>query len=733
MPFSNSKVAHSTATGGLSKTEEKTAQKYRKMKKMGLPEGAILHKMIADGIPAHIRDNVMAGEEAPQPTSRGTSAMGRVESNSMAGGSQSSLSSKEEKIAAQYRKMLRIKMPRAAVSHKMIADGVSQKIHDSVMNGDAPQASSSPPTSYSSGGATRSVSSLSTADEKIAASYRRLLRMKMPEAAVRHKMNADGVAQHIQDSVLRGEVANTSSSSFQPSSPGGTAGPVSSLSKRDEKVAAPYRKMMRMKMPEGAVRHKMNADGVHQHIQDSVLAREVPNEGSDGGADAPKRRPVNPMAAAINSSGGIGSLKKTPTNQSNGARPPSNPMAAMIASSAGSLKKTTVNERPAAASANPLLAAINASGGRSGLKKTPPKASNSSTHTSSSGNSLLDELSARGFGSSLRKAPPKKVSRPQPKPSFIFSVGDELASDGVLNRGSQSTRNTRSYQSPDVSSSESSDEDFGIEVSLQPEVTAPIEQPVGRRYAGLKIKAVRPTGTSPGEGVPVRQSQTSVPKERPSRYSSGRNSNTAFPKDRPGRFTSRATTVTPAGVVQVNELAVRKSCGTNNDSRPTRTHASRAKAVRPAEEPPEKSNSAFKPYSPKRSPGRNNRFAGQPEEQRQSNGSFESTSPKRETRQSDVSIISMIQDKPPRSTSSTVHTSSTIGTFDARMLEKDFEKAVRDSIRTKTAKTADMSGRSGSRSKHWGSEWNNDRLARRHRRTYTTADGVDHHCNCTIM
>ena len=253
MPFSKSRVAHSTATGGLSKTEEKTAQKYRKMKKMGLPEGAILHKMIADGIPTHIRDNVMAGGEAPQQTSRGASAMGRVQSKSMAGESQSSLSSQEEKIAAQYRKMLRIKMPRAAVSHKMIADGVSQKIQDSVMNGDAPQASSSPPTSYSRGGATESVSSVSTADEKLAASYRRLLRMKMPEAAVRHKMNADGVAQHIQDSVLRGEVANTSSSSSQLSSPGGTAGPESSLSKGDENIAAPYRKMMRMKMPEGAV------------------------------------------------------------------------------------------------------------------------------------------------------------------------------------------------------------------------------------------------------------------------------------------------------------------------------------------------------------------------------------------------------------------------------------------------------------------------------------------------
>lgn len=717
MPFSKSKVANSTATGPLSRTEEKTAQKYRKMKKMGLPEGAILHKMIADGVPAHIRDNVMAGEEESN-TSQGARAMGK--SMSSAGGSQSSLSSQEEKIAAQYRKMLRFKMPRAAVSHKMSADGVPQKIQDSVMNGDEPQASSSS-TSQSRGGATGRVSSLSTADEKVAAPYRKMIRMKMPQGAVRHKMTADGVSQHIQDSVLSGEVPSTSSSSSQSSSRGGATGPVSSLSKQDEKLAAPYRKMMRMKMPEGAVRHKMTADGVSQHIQDSVLAKEVPNDGSDGGDNAPAppmRRPVNPMAAAISSSGGIGSLKKTEDKSGeSSARPSSNPTAALIAGGIGSLKKTTVNERKPEAS-NPLLAAINASGGRSGLKKTPPKANNSSTHTTSSGNSLLDELSSKGFGSSLRRTPPKKVSRPQPKSSIFMSVGDELSSDGMISRSTQS-RNTQtlSYQSSDFSSSESSDEDaFGIEVSLQaeePKVTAP----VSRRYAGMKVKGVRATGTARPEG------------------SFGGN---GFPKERPSRYSSKAKTVTPAGTVQVNELSVRKSCGTNNDYRPTRAYPSKAKTVRQwppprAEEPPEKSNNVLKNYSPKRSPERKNRFAKQPEEQRQSNGSFESPVPRQEKRHSEASIISMTYDKPPRSTSSTTHTSTTIGTLDAANLEKDFAKAVQASIRTRTMKTADMSGRSASRSKHWGSEWNNDRLARRHQRTYTTADGVDHHCNCIIM
>jgi len=514
MPFSSRKGAsvanNTTAAGGgpLNKTEEETAQRYRKMMKIGLLEGAVRHKMISDGVSGRVVEAVVSGEDSASRSQSPALQKRPVDDGS---GQRSSLSSGEENIAQKYRKMMKIGMPEGAVLHKMIADGVSAKIQDAVIAGESSSpvhtgtaASSSAARKKENGGtSTRSSgSSLSPEEEKIAAQYRTMIKIKMPEGAVRHKMMADGVSTKIQDSVLRGEIPRTSSSSSSTSSSSSrvsmTGAIFSSLSREDEMAATKYRKMMKMGMPEGAVKHKMTVDGISASIQDSVLREEIVNVHSlgrgAGNAASPMRPPVNPMAAAIASSGGIGSLKKSVTEKSSPLRPPSNPLAAAIASSGGigSLKKTPVKEKSTAAAAmpsNPLTAAIAASGGRSGLKKTSSKDNNLQRPKPkpSSSNSLLGELSARGFQSTLKKTP-KKSPAPRTRTGKGFP--------STLRKSPQNSLD----QSPDVSNSDNLDDELcsgELESQKKPSESTNEDDYSTRHLSGIKVKAVRPRGEAP--------------------------------------------------------------------------------------------------------------------------------------------------------------------------------------------------------------------------------------------
>ncbi|OEU10594.1 hypothetical protein FRACYDRAFT_247136 [Fragilariopsis cylindrus CCMP1102] len=469
-------VKQTQSSGSLSQEEEKTAEQYRKMKKMGLPDGAVTHKMIADGISVKIQEAVLAGNSTPtaRTTSIPTSSSSRNSgTNTNAGGNVSSLSRQDEATATPYRKMIKTGLPEGAVRHKMTMDGIEMHIQDSVLKGETARNSGNTAANTNVAATSKGagkISSLSRQDEATATRYRKMIKTGLPEGAVGHKMTMDGVGKHIQDSVLKGEMpappANDPSSgdtsstrSVNPmaaviASSSKGAGKISSLSRQDEATATPYRKMIKTGLPEGAVRHKMTMDGVEKHIQDSVLKGETPappaNDPSSG--DTSSTRPVNPMAAAIASSGGIGFLKKSrinpladyqPSKPSNplaaaiaasggmgalkktsiqkqevesGPSKPSNPLAAAIAASGGmgALKKTSIQKQEVESGrpSNPLAAAIAASGGQGGLKKASVKNNQQSPKPRSSGSSLVDELAAKGFTSGLNstKQPPKPKS-----------------------------------------------------------------------------------------------------------------------------------------------------------------------------------------------------------------------------------------------------------------------------------------------------------------------------------
>jgi hypothetical protein len=428
-------VAATSNAGGkissLSRKDEATATPYRKMIKTGLPEGAVRHKMTMDGIEMHIQDSVLNGETAGN--SANTAANTNVAATSNAGGKISSLSRKDEATATPYRKMIKTGLPEGAVRHKMTMDGIEMHIQDSVLNGKT--AGNSANTAANTNVAATSnaggkISSLSRKDEATATPYRKMIKTGLPEGAVRHKMTMDGVEKHIQDSVLKGETAgnsaNTAANTNVAATTSNAGRKFSSLSRQDEATATPYRKMIKTGLPEGAVIHKMTMDGVEKHIQDSVLKGETPAPADDpSSGDTSNTRPVNPMAAAITSSGGIGFLKKaTPTETDSQPSKPSNPLTAAIAASGGQrgLKKASVDNNQQSpkprSSGNSLVDELAAKGFRSGLKKTPPKAQKQPPKASSGYNNLTEEISAKGFNSSFNSAVSAKQP-PKPKSANV--------------------------------------------------------------------------------------------------------------------------------------------------------------------------------------------------------------------------------------------------------------------------------------------------------------------------
>jgi Subunit CCDC53 of WASH complex len=453
------------ASGPLSAADEQIASQYRKMMKIGMPEGAVRHKMTGDGIPNHIQEAVVRGDETGQTTLHGKSSSSLSSSKDgsrSCGGGREILSPEETQMAEQYRKMMKIGMPEGAVRHKMTSDGVPTRVQEAVLAGDGGGGGGdgSSAKKNSSGGS--KPSSLSPDEEKIAAQYRKMMKIGMPEGAVLHKMNLDKVPPNIQKSVLAGESSSDdarpaqrpSSSSSSSSTP--VAGcKVSSLSPKEEKIATQYRKMIKMRMPEGAVAHKMNMDGVPEHIQKSVLTCEIPapapahDDDDDEVIEVSRSNalPANPMAAMIASSGGLASLKKLSPSEKQ-SRPPAS-------SSSG---------RPS----NPLAAAIAASGGKSSLKKAsnrgPEKPKSESTLSTSSGNPLLAELSAGGFQSSLRKGrrgnPKYRPPEEPTKPSSTSSLAHSIAAMG----GQNTLRKTPKERQPPsaTSSSGSLDSDLGL-------------------------------------------------------------------------------------------------------------------------------------------------------------------------------------------------------------------------------------------------------------------------------
>ena len=138
---------------------------------------------------------------------------------------------------------------------------------------------------------------LSPADEEIATKYRKLLKMGMPEGAVKQKMTTDGVDPKIFDAVIPADEASNEATQRQeaaviPASSPSNKLNENGLSPEEEEIANKYRKMSQMGLPEGAVMQKMATDGIDQRIVDVVWKwildsafEEESLKDNDGGGD----------------------------------------------------------------------------------------------------------------------------------------------------------------------------------------------------------------------------------------------------------------------------------------------------------------------------------------------------------------------------------------------------------------------------------------------------------------
>jgi hypothetical protein len=180
----------STTVAALSDDEESIAENYRKMKKMGLPEDAIRHKMDQDGVDDRVIAAVFQDSLAEH-----ASATNFANSVTAVG---ATLTSDDEAVANKYRKMTKMGLPEESVRHKMDQDGIGDKTIALVF-GESTSVPAGPTTGPVS---TTPRSSLSKEEEAIVSQYAKMKKMGMPEEAVRHKMTQDGVDSKIVSAVF---------------------------------------------------------------------------------------------------------------------------------------------------------------------------------------------------------------------------------------------------------------------------------------------------------------------------------------------------------------------------------------------------------------------------------------------------------------------------------------------------------------------------------------------------
>ncbi|POM57933.1 Formin-2 domain containing hypothetical protein, partial [Phytophthora palmivora] len=251
------------ASGVLLKDHEVYA-KYFKMLKMGLPEGAVRQKMKVDGVDERALDlgGGASFSKLPKPA-RKMEIIASV----------SEVKLKDDPKYAKYFKMLQMGLPEGAVRQKMKADGVDERALE--LGGDALVSQMTGPSSENN---------VKLKEDPMFAKYFKMLAMGLPEGAVRQKMKAEGVDERALD--LGGDALVSE-----------LAAPQNNVKLQDDPVYSKYFKMLKMGLPEGAVKQKMMTENVD--VRALVLGPDatVSQLSSGGGVQASKAVVTKPKRA----------------------------------------------------------------------------------------------------------------------------------------------------------------------------------------------------------------------------------------------------------------------------------------------------------------------------------------------------------------------------------------------------------------------------------------------------
>lgn len=244
-PSPLSEVSGANHYSSLSSDDLKTTETYKKMLQMKIPKGGVLQKMAMNGVPLKIVEHGLGSDDVDVPP---------IDTN----GAQSKnvLSVADEELVDKYRKMLKMMVPPDAVRHKMQKEGINPKIVAAVL-GEA-QADD-----YAANVCSPVQTELNLAEQAIAETYRKMLKMMIPKEAVEHKMKKEGIAQKIVLAVI-GKIESASSAKTSKST---------SLTAAEEAIASRYRKMLKMNVPKEQLRISMNQEGVSSKVMDAVLGK----------------------------------------------------------------------------------------------------------------------------------------------------------------------------------------------------------------------------------------------------------------------------------------------------------------------------------------------------------------------------------------------------------------------------------------------------------------------------
>jgi hypothetical protein len=224
--------------------EDAKFEKYRKMQKLNIPEGAIRQKMMAEAIPPNEIEAFFLGPVLSQ-----AEALSEPEPA-------------EDPKFEKFRKMQKMGLPEGAIRQKMSTEGISlteQEIFFSAK----PAAKSEPEPEQ-------------PAEDPKFEKFRKMQKMGLPEGAIRQKMNTEGISADEQESFFSGK-------------------PVAKPNEEDPKFEK-FRKMQKMNLPEGAIRQKMTTEGISVAEQDAFFSGKpvgtTPEGGEAGALVAPNSMPV---------------------------------------------------------------------------------------------------------------------------------------------------------------------------------------------------------------------------------------------------------------------------------------------------------------------------------------------------------------------------------------------------------------------------------------------------------
>jgi hypothetical protein len=272
----------------MSEDDTAIVMSYRKKLKIGLPEPAVRKKMADDGI---TDQNIYAAVfSAVEPTTGATLSNQGMSSFAQQSAAVGPLMSEVDAVIVMlYRKKLKIGLPEPAVRKKMADDGITDpNIYAAVFS--APEPTTGATISYQtiSSSAQKAAAvgpQMSEEDASVVMSYRKKLKIGLPEPAVRKKMADDGITDpNIYAAVFSAPEPTTGATiSYQTiSSPAEKAAAVGpQLSEEDAAIVMAYRNKLKIGLPEPAVRKKMADDGImNPIIVDAVFSAAEPTVAS---------------------------------------------------------------------------------------------------------------------------------------------------------------------------------------------------------------------------------------------------------------------------------------------------------------------------------------------------------------------------------------------------------------------------------------------------------------------